>query len=49
MQSFCDQGYHAASMDHVAKFAHVSKRKVYNHFAIKDALFDQVVASYGAR
>jgi TetR/AcrR family transcriptional regulator of autoinduction and epiphytic fitness len=49
VQSFCDQGYHATSMDHVAKLADVSKRTVYNHFASKDALFDQVVADLWGR
>ena len=49
VRSFCDQGYHTTSMDYVAKLARVSKRTVYNHFASKDALFDQVVAELWGR
>ncbi len=43
---FCDKGFLASSMNHIAKLAGVSKQTVYSHFGNKDELF---VAAIRAR
>lgn len=40
---FLESGYGAASMDHVAREAGVSKQTVYSHFGGKDALFGAII------
>jgi len=40
--TFCDEGYEAASMDRIAERADASKRTVYNHFGSKEELFHAV-------
>lgn len=42
--AFAEQGFDSASMDSIATRAAVSKRTVYNHFASKDQLFEEIVA-----
>jgi TetR/AcrR family transcriptional regulator of autoinduction and epiphytic fitness len=42
-QAFRDVGYESASMDRIAEIAGASKRTVYNHFASKDLLFQEVI------
>ena len=41
---FLEVGYEAATMDHIAAKAGVSKQTVYNHFQSKDGLFKATVA-----
>jgi len=41
---FLDLGYDAATMDHIAAKAGVSKQTVYNHFQNKDGLFKATIA-----
>jgi len=41
---FMEAGYGAASMDHIASEAGVSKQTVYSHFGAKDALFEEIVS-----
>jgi TetR/AcrR family transcriptional regulator, regulator of autoinduction and epiphytic fitness len=43
IQEFLKHGYAAASMDKIAKAAHVSKATVYNHFGDKESLFNAVI------
>jgi len=43
---FTETGYDNASMDRIAAIAGVSKRTVYNHFASKENLFQEVVAGF---
>ena len=40
---FRARGFEATSMDRIAAAANVSKRTVYNHFASKDELFEQIL------
>ena len=42
VQELSDKGFQAMSMDALAARAGVSKRTVYNHFASKDQLFDEI-------
>jgi len=44
-QVFLEHGYGAASMDHIAQEAGVSKQTIYSHFGAKDALFEAIVHS----
>jgi len=46
MQVFTEMGYDNASMDRIAEVAGVSKRTVYNHFANKENLFQEVIARF---
>ena len=39
---FIEYGYQGTSMDHIAQRANVSKRTIYNHFASKQELFQQI-------
>src|SRR3546814_12990916 len=41
---FLELGYEAATMDHIAAKAGVSKQTVYNHFQSKDGLFKATIA-----
>lgn len=41
---FAEMGYDHASMDRIADIAGVSKRTIYNHFANKENLFQEVLA-----
>lgn len=41
--AFAEQGFDNASMDSISTRAAVSKRTVYNHFASKDQLFEEIV------
>src|SRR3546814_19306532 len=41
---FLELGYEAATMDHIAAKAGVSKQTVYNHFQSKDELFKATIA-----
>jgi len=47
LQSFAAAGFHATSMNHIAAAAGVTKPVLYQHFASKDELFSEVVASAG--
>jgi TetR/AcrR family transcriptional repressor of mexJK operon len=40
---FLEAGYAAASMDRIAQVAGVSKVTIYNHYASKEALFNEIV------
>ncbi|TRX55678.1 TetR/AcrR family transcriptional regulator [Thalassomonas sp. M1454] len=42
---FCDKGFLATSMDHIAKQAGVSKQTVYSHFGNKEDLFKASINS----
>jgi AcrR family transcriptional regulator len=44
MQSFAERGYHAASMDAIARAAGISKPVVYDHFASKADLHLRLLA-----
>lgn len=41
---FSENGYQAANMDAISARADVSKRTLYNHFASKEGLFEQITA-----
>ncbi|MET0692465.1 MAG: TetR/AcrR family transcriptional regulator [Propionibacteriaceae bacterium] len=43
LQIFARDGYASASMDDIARVAHVAKPTIYNHFPDKRALFAEVV------
>jgi len=43
---FIESGYEASSMDRIAEEAGVSKRTVYNHFASKETLFQEVISGF---
>jgi len=43
---FIENGYDASSMDRIAEEAGVSKRTVYNHFASKELLFQEIISSF---
>lgn len=43
-QAFIEMGYDHASMDRIAEIASVSKRTIYNHFANKETLFQEVLS-----
>ncbi len=43
---FIESGYEASSMDRIAEEAGVSKRTVYNHFASKETLFQEVISAF---
>jgi len=43
---FIESGYDASSMDRIAEQAGVSKRTVYNHFASKELLFQEIITSF---
>jgi len=43
IEQFQSNGFANTSMDKIAAAAEVSKRTVYNHFASKDALFDEIL------
>jgi AcrR family transcriptional regulator len=49
MDVFLERGYHAASMDLIAKRANVSKITVYAHFSSKEALFSAIIAELAGR
>ncbi|MFC0050310.1 TetR/AcrR family transcriptional regulator [Rheinheimera tilapiae] len=49
LAEFKDKGFVGASMDAIAEHAQVSKRTVYNHFASKDLLFNEVTSSFWVR
>jgi len=49
MDVFLERGYHAASMDLIAKRANVSKITVYAHFSNKEALFSAIIAELAGR
>lgn len=49
MDVFLERGYHAASMDAIAKRARVSKITVYAHFSSKQALFSAIIAELAGR
>jgi len=42
VEEFQTQGFSAASMNHIAELAEVSKRTLYKHFESKEALFDGI-------
>jgi TetR/AcrR family transcriptional regulator of autoinduction and epiphytic fitness len=46
---FIENGYDASSMDRIAEEARVSKRTVYNHFASKEILFQDIISSFLAQ
>jgi TetR/AcrR family transcriptional regulator of autoinduction and epiphytic fitness len=46
LAEFKDKGFVGASMDAIAERAQVSKRTVYNHFASKELLFNEVTGSF---
>jgi len=46
LAEFKDKGFVGASMDAIAERAQVSKRTVYNHFASKELLFNEVTSSF---
>lgn len=46
---FETRGFRETSMDRIAESAGVSKRTVYNHFASKEALFDEIVGQLSER
>ena len=43
---FIESGYDASSMDRIAEQAGVSKRTVYNHFASKEILFQEIITAF---
>ena len=43
---FIENGYDASSMDRIAEQASVSKRTVYNHFASKEILFQEIITAF---
>jgi len=43
---FIESGYDASSMDRIAEAAGVSKRTVYNHFASKEILFQEIISAF---
>ncbi len=43
---FIENGYDASSMDRIAEQAGVSKRTVYNHFASKEILFQEIITGF---
>ena len=43
---FIENGYDASSMDRIAEQAGVSKRTVYNHFASKEILFQEIITAF---
>ncbi|BFM13600.1 TetR/AcrR family transcriptional regulator [Simiduia litorea] len=49
VQIFQAQGFSHSSMDKIAAAAGVSKRTVYNHFASKELLFDEILRQLWAR
>jgi TetR/AcrR family transcriptional regulator of autoinduction and epiphytic fitness len=49
LAEFKDKGFVGASMDAIAERAQVSKRTVYNHFASKELLFNEVTSSFWVR
>ena len=45
-QIFLKKGFESASMDEIASVAGVSKRTVYQHFANKEQLFQQILTEH---
>jgi TetR/AcrR family transcriptional regulator, regulator of autoinduction and epiphytic fitness len=43
---FIENGYESSSMDRIAEEAGVSKRTVYNHFASKEILFQEIISAF---
>ena len=46
VQVFTKNGFEASGMDTIAEVAGVSKRTIYNHFASKEILFQEIVADF---
>ena len=46
---FTEHGYKSTSMDKISNRAEVSKRTVYNHFASKEMLLDEILNSIWAK
>ena len=49
LQTFAANGYHETSMNEVAEAAGVTKPVLYQHFASKKALYNELVDEIGAR
>jgi len=49
LETFADKGFHDTSMNEVAEAAGVTKPVLYQHFASKKALYDELVDEMGAR
>ena len=43
VEEFRERGFYAASMNHIAELAEVSKRTVYKHFDNKETLFEAII------
>jgi TetR/AcrR family transcriptional regulator of autoinduction and epiphytic fitness len=49
IRAFSENGYDATSMEQVAQAAGISKRTIYNHFASKDDLFQELLSYFYKR
>jgi AcrR family transcriptional regulator len=49
LETFANNGYHRTSMNEVAEAAGVTKPVLYQHFASKKALYNELVDDLGAR